>query len=144
MSLIDRSASLPETSSKPAPVDVAGGTGALAFGLALALNAIRGVGQGVESGHGDVRPAAFTDAELPIAHPFQGVLDARQFAAFHFRQLRTDFVLDRIQGGIDHVAGSLSPEFFEQTQVARQGLAQGVAPFHEKLAHAIGLRLCGS
>ena len=82
------------------------------------------------------RVAALADAELPGAHPLQGIFDAGQFAAFDLGQLRADFVLNRIQGGVNHVAGGLGLHFLQQAQVACQCLAQCVAPFNEHLAHA--------
>ena len=41
----------------------------MAFGLALTFDAVGGIGQGIEAGHGNGRPAAFTSAELPGPHP---------------------------------------------------------------------------
>ncbi len=118
-----------------APVDICRGSGALALGLPLTLDAVGCIRQGVQSHHGDVGPATFTHTVMAVADPLQGVFDSGEFAAFHLRKLRTDLVLNRVQGGVDHVAGCLCLQLLQQTQVTSQRLAQGVSSLDQNLPH---------
>ena len=114
-------------------IEVARGQLAVLFGFTLALNAHRGVGQGLQARQGNLLAAAVALAVIAVAHPLQRRLNVRQFAAFDLGQLRADFILGRIQRGIDHVARRLVPQFLEHAQVAGQCRAEGVAALDQDL-----------
>ena len=88
------------------------------LGFALALDAHRGVRQGLQPGHGNPFAAAFTQAVIAVPHPFQGDFNVGKLAAFDFGQLRADFVLGGVHRGVEHVAGSLLAELAEGAEVA--------------------------
>ena len=78
------------------------------LGFPLALNAHGGIWQSLQPGERNAFATRLAEAVIALAHPLQGRLNVRQFAAFDFRQLRTDFILGRVQGGIDQVTENAS------------------------------------
>ena len=88
----------------------------------LAFYAIRGIGQGMQTGHGNTGPATLAHAELTLTHPLQGVLDAGK------SWLSTSASWELISSWTESGAASTrSPEaciqFPQQTQVPARAFA---------------------
>ena len=103
----------------------------MALDLALALDAHRGVREGVEPSHRDLLRTDLADPVLTGLHPHKRVLDVGELAALDLGQLRADLVLGGVEGGIDDVPRRLPVQFPEERKVACQGAAQGVTTADE-------------
>src|SRR5688500_15489110 len=88
--IVHRDVALARGIENAAPVGCAAGDLAVLLGFALAADAHRGVGQGLQAGQRNAFAAAFAVAIFAAAHPFERSLDVGQLAAFHFGQLRAD------------------------------------------------------
>src|SRR5690606_26052815 len=77
--------------------------------------------------------AALANAVVAAAHLFEGVFNIRQLATFDFGELGADFVLGGIERSVDHVAGGLSAQLFEQTQIAGERLTERVTSLDQDL-----------
>src|SRR6476469_5381388 len=68
------------------------------FGLALTLNAHRGIGESLQASQWDRLTAVLTLAVIPGSHLFQGDFNVGKLATFYFRQLGAQLILSAIQG----------------------------------------------
>jgi hypothetical protein len=78
-------------------------------------------------------------AEALVAHweaaldTTNGIVDGIKFAAFRLDQLTIQFVLNRVSGGIEHIACLLLVQLSKQAQVALQCAMKCVATSNELL-----------
>src|SRR5690606_34996397 len=84
------------------------------FRRPLAFNAHGGVGESLQASERNLRRTNLANAISSLTDTLESPFDVCQFAAFDFSQLRADFVLGRIEGGVYHVASRLLAELFQQ------------------------------
>jgi hypothetical protein len=100
--------------------------------LALAGNAQRRIGQGVESADGDLAAAAFAHAVGALLQPQQGAIDLAQLARIQFGQLRGHLLAARLEGHVRRIARRIRPlEVAQAVQLVGQFLVDVRPPAQE-------------